>query len=133
MIENYKIFFNPPEILNIGELFKASETDELSLPVVLQLVLGQALPGLGALLPGDLHLDLSLLLLARVALLGVTKTLGLGLEVCDEERLERFGFLHGKFSLPLVKPVLPVPPGLLEELEQILLERPRLVMVSHQV
>ena len=133
MREDYKIFCSPPEILNIGELFKASETDELSLPVVLQLVLGQALPRLGALLPGDLHLDLSLLLLARVALLGVTKTLGLGLEVCDEERLERFRFLHGKFSLPLVKPVLPVPPGLLEELEQILLERPRLVMVSHQV
>ena len=77
MREDYKIFFSPPEILNIGELFKASEADELSLPVVLQLVLGQALPRLGALLPGDLHLDLSLLLLARVALLGVTKTLGL--------------------------------------------------------
>ena len=123
-----------PEILYVRELLKTGEADQLSLPVVLQLVLRQALPGLGALLPRHLHLALTLLRPVGVTLLGVSETLRVRLEVGGKlwlEGLERPRFLPGKFPLPLVKPVLPVPPGLLEDLEQVLLERLRLVLVSH--
>ena len=65
-----------PEVLDVGELLETSQTDQLALPVVLQLILRQAVSGLGALLPGDLHLRLALLplLTGGVALLGVAQT-----------------------------------------------------------
>lgn len=133
-----------PEILDVGELLETGQTDELALPVVLQLVLCQALSGLGALPPPDLHLHLRLrllpLLTGGVALLGVSQT-GVGgfklpaqLQFLLLSGLSRPPRLHsGQFSFPPVKSGLSVPPGLLEEVQQVLLQRLGLVRLSHQV